>query len=231
MISGSFRREVRGVWYALVAYALALSSSFPATAEETSGDPALTVRVEGTAVTVRANSVPLREVLAQLADAGGFKVRILERFPAKNVSIDFESVTMRQALDRLLGGVSHAMVVAPGDPEGSVSLVFVLAQGTPAPADVAPPSPDRQLPPTESAPTLIEVLEDNGELPESVRATLEAQLEILSSGVAETRHNGMSPESLRAALEAEALIAKPALAEEDWRRLVEEMEKILDQVQ
>jgi hypothetical protein len=202
MVSGASRAQGHGALYALLAIALAVTSGFPVAAQDASGPGALDVRVEGGAVTVRAESVPLREVLTRLADVGQFEVRMSERLPARDVSVVLESVTMRQALQRLLVGVGHAVVGMPGGTAGSVSAVFVLAGGDPSASTVVRrASPDVKTPPAERIQELIDTL-DTGGLPESVRAAIEAQLG--------------TPD--------------PALAEDVRQRRAEMMEQVMEQI-
>jgi len=97
------------------------------------------VRYENDALTVHLGSVPVVEVLQEVAQQSGAEVRGQVREP-RDVTADFESVPLPQALTRLLGDQNFALVYGKG---GRLKVVRLLGgiQGVSPPSTVVSTGP------------------------------------------------------------------------------------------
>jgi hypothetical protein len=109
-------------------------------ADETS---ARVIRYQNDVLTVRLRSVPIDEVLRDVAQQSGAEVRGQVREP-RDVSAEFEAVPLPEALSRLLGDQAFALVYASGGRLKAVRLLGSDAISVPAVAIVPgerPPFP------------------------------------------------------------------------------------------
>src|ERR1700704_2006655 len=74
-------------------------------------------------VTLHAQNVPIRTILAEWARLGGAKVINGDRVAGAPLTLDLEGVPERQALDIILRGVSGYMLGARGPGGGGGSMV------------------------------------------------------------------------------------------------------------
>ena len=105
----------------------------------------LTLQISGGRVTLHAQNVPVRTILAEWARLGGARIVNGDGIAGAPVTLELEGVTERQALDIILRGVSGYMLAArePGASGASMyDRIMIL------PTSVAPRNP----PPTTAAP-------------------------------------------------------------------------------
>jgi hypothetical protein len=109
----------------------------------------LRLQIAGGHVTLHADNVPVRTILAEWARLGGAKILNGERVAGAPVTLDLEGVPERQALDILLRGVSGYMLAArePGAAGASMyDRIMILPTSTaprnPPPASAAPIFPN-----------------------------------------------------------------------------------------
>ena len=105
----------------------------------------LTLQISGGRVTLHAQNVPVRTILAEWARLGGATIVNGDRIAGAPVTLELEGVSERQALDIILRGVSGYMLAArePGASGASMyDRIMIL------PTSVAPRNP----PPTAAAP-------------------------------------------------------------------------------
>ena len=98
----------------------------------------LALQISGGRVTLHAQNVPVRTILAEWARVGGAKIVNGDRVAGAPVTLDLEGVPERQALDIVLRGVSGYVVAArdPGVPGASIyDRIMIL------PTSVAPRNP------------------------------------------------------------------------------------------
>jgi hypothetical protein len=98
-------------------------------------DRELVLRWADDRLTVRLRDAPASDVLAEFARQSGVEIRGALRTPAA-VTAEFEGVPVADALHRLLGGESFALVYGEGDRLRAVRLL-----GASAPGDGAPVTP------------------------------------------------------------------------------------------
>ena len=105
----------------------------------------LTLQISGGRVTLHAQNVPVRTILAEWARLGGATIVNGDRIAGAPVTLELEGVSEQQALDIILRGVSGYMLAArePGASGASMyDRIMIL------PTSVAP----RNAPPTTAAP-------------------------------------------------------------------------------
>lgn len=105
----------------------------------------LTLQISGGRVTLHAQNVAVRTILAEWARLGGAKIVNGDRIAGAPVTLELEGVSERQALEIILRGVSGYMLAArePGASGASMyDRIMIL------PTSVAPRNP----PPTTAAP-------------------------------------------------------------------------------
>jgi hypothetical protein len=96
------------------------------------------LQISGGRVTLHAQNVPVRTILAEWARVGGARIVNAERVAGPPVTLDFEGMPERQALEIILRGVSGYVVAArePGVPGASMyDRIMIL------PTSVAPRNP------------------------------------------------------------------------------------------
>jgi hypothetical protein len=100
----------------------------------------LKLQITAGRVTLHAQNVPVRTILAEWARVGGAKIVNGERITSPPVTLDFENVSERQALDILLRGVSGYMLAAraPGAPGASMYDRIMILPTSAAPAASVP---------------------------------------------------------------------------------------------
>jgi hypothetical protein len=86
---------------------------------------ALVISLEQHFLSVRLEAAPLRQVLAEVARQGGFRLRFSERLDNNVVSASFERLPLNEALQRLLAGWSHAVIYVASSVEQSRSAVHI----------------------------------------------------------------------------------------------------------
>src|SRR6476661_391235 len=101
--------------------------------------PELTLRWAEQRLTVRLHDVPAYEVLAEFARQSGAEIRGALREPG-TVSAEFDDLPVAEALHRLFGAESFALVYGDGDRLREVRLL-----GAPGPVDAPRPAAE---PPT-----------------------------------------------------------------------------------
>jgi len=103
----------------------------------------LNIQVRGTSVDIRAQRVPLQQVLDNLSQKTGMKVVYDTEPPQEIVSLDMRDISMRGALMQLLQG--HGLTYAVRmDPTGMRVETLLLTHGGAGALKAAPP---RQPPP------------------------------------------------------------------------------------
>ena len=107
--------------------------------------PAPLIRYSNDALTVRLSGVPNSEILEELARQSGAEIRGQVREP-REVTADFESVPLPEALTRLLGEQTFALVYGKGGRLKAVRLLggsqtVAEASASPAGAPAAPGAP------------------------------------------------------------------------------------------
>ena len=107
--------------------------------------PAPLIRYSKDALTVRLSGVPNSEILEELARQSGAEIRGQVREP-REVTADFESVPLPEALTRLLGEQTFALVYGKGGRLKAVRLLggsqtVAEASASPAGAPAAPGAP------------------------------------------------------------------------------------------
>ena len=98
----------------------------------------LTLHISDGRVTLHAQNVPARTILAEWARVGGARIVNADRVAGAPLTLDLEGVSERQALDIVLRGVSGYVVAArePGAPGASLfDRIMIL------PTSVAPRTP------------------------------------------------------------------------------------------
>ena len=96
------------------------------------------LQISGGRVTLHAQNVPVRTILAEWARVGSARIVNAERVAGAPVTLDLEGIPERQALDIILRGVSGYVVAArePGAPGASMyDRIMIL------PTSVAPRNP------------------------------------------------------------------------------------------
>src|SRR5581483_2068486 len=103
------------------------------------GQQPLRLQITAGRVTLHAQNVPVRTILAEWSRLGGAKIINGDRITSPPVTLDLENVPERQALDILLRGVSGYMVAArvPGAPGGASMYDRIMI----LPTSVAPRNP------------------------------------------------------------------------------------------
>ena len=98
----------------------------------------LRLQVDGGFVTLHADNVPVRTILAEWARLGGARIVNGDRIAGAPVTLDLERVPERQALDIILRGVSGYMLATrePGAVGASIFDRIVIL-----PTSIAPPTP------------------------------------------------------------------------------------------
>jgi hypothetical protein len=105
----------------------------------------LKLQISGGRVTLHAQNVPVRTILAEWARLGGARIVNGDRIAGAPLTLDLEGVPERQALDIILRGVSGFMLASrePGSAGASMyDRIMILptsvAPRTPPPANAAP---------------------------------------------------------------------------------------------
>jgi hypothetical protein len=127
--------------------AAAVAAVFGCTALASAQTP-LTLRISDGRVTLHAQNVPARTILAEWARVGGARIVNADRVAGAPLTLDLEGVSERQALDIVLRGVSGYVVAArePGTSGASMfDRIMIL------PTSVAP-----RTPVPASAPTVVQ---------------------------------------------------------------------------
>jgi hypothetical protein len=113
-------------------------AAFTLASPETAAPNGRVVQYAQDALTVRLDKVPLAEVLADIGQQSGAEIRGTLREP-REVTAEFESVPLSEALGRLLGDQNFALVY---DKAGGLRAVKLLggplAGGVPIPGQAAP---------------------------------------------------------------------------------------------
>jgi len=99
--------------------------------------PAYVVRFKDDVLTVRLRSVPVGDVLRDLAEQSGAEVRGQVREP-REVTAEFNAVPLPEALARLLGDQAFALVYASSGRLKAVRLLGSDAVSAEAPAQIVP---------------------------------------------------------------------------------------------
>ena len=110
--------------------------------------PAPLIRYSNDALTVRLSGVPNSEILEELARQSGAEIRGQVR-EAREVTADFESVPLPEALARLLGEQTFALVYDKGGRLKAVRLLGgsqEVAEASAPPAGATPPAAAAILP-------------------------------------------------------------------------------------
>ena len=112
----------------------------------------LKLQITAGRVTLHAQNVPVRTILAEWARVGGAKIVNGERIASPPVTLDLENVSERQALDILLRGVSGYVLAArvAGAPGASMYDRIMILPTSAAPA--APGAPARVAAPVLNGP-------------------------------------------------------------------------------
>jgi hypothetical protein len=87
--------------------------------------PAWVVSLIGDRLTVHLDKAPLRLVLAELAQQGGFRLHLSERLDTPVISARFERLPLDEAIGRLLAGWSYAVIYAPSPVEQGRSAMRI----------------------------------------------------------------------------------------------------------
>ncbi len=128
---------------------VALAAARPAAAQQP-----LSLQFHDGRVTLHAQNVPVRAILAEWARVGDTRVVNAERVGGAPVTLDLENVSERQALDILLRNVAgYVLALRPpaGNPSSTFNRILILptsaaprfipAQATPAGNAFRPPQP------------------------------------------------------------------------------------------
>lgn len=108
----------------------------------------LSVEYRSPRLTIRADEVPLAEVLARVARVVGFEV--VGHAPDTLVSVTLEDVSIEDALRRLLRGASHSLVYRapdPADPSAGLDRLVLVSSSRRVPGD----NDGRSRPPSREA--------------------------------------------------------------------------------
>jgi hypothetical protein len=158
---------------AAITLALLLSCS-----SASAGD--VTVVMHDGRVTLRAENVPLRQILAEWARVGQTRIVGAERLAGTPLTLQLENVPERQALETLLRSASGYMAAPRSLPDGSASMydrIMILPTSS-APAATAAAAPGRRgnmppvmapQPPAEEA---NEAAQEQSDVPEDFDAAL-----------------------------------------------------------
>jgi len=122
--------RLRGVWRELIAALVVLTAWL---ARATEGEPDRIVRYENDRLTVRLAKAPVGEVLDEIGRVSGAEIR--GQANAREVSAEFESVPLPDALHRLLGNQNFTLKY--GDKDRPVAIEL-LGGPTGAPPTVTP---------------------------------------------------------------------------------------------
>ena len=100
----------------------------------------LTLQINGGRVTLHAQNVPVRTILAEWARLGGANIINGDRVAGSPLTLDLEGVPERQALDIILRGVSGYVLAArdPGTPGASMYDRIMILPTSVAPRNPAP---------------------------------------------------------------------------------------------
>jgi HEAT repeat protein len=108
------------------------------------GSPSWVLAVQGDRLTVELHGVPLGEVLAELARQATLHVALSEATGHELVSVSFRHVPLDQAIRRLLGTRSYALVYAPSasgpgarEPRRISELIVLSGKGQPVEGEEA----------------------------------------------------------------------------------------------
>jgi hypothetical protein len=116
--------------------------------------PQLNLALRGSVIDLKAEGVPLAEVLRDLSGKVGFLLQTPEPL-TEPVSCDYRGVTLEQCLRRLMSGMNYALIYKKNEKGGSVLSVLMIVgkKGSPSPtvAAIQPPSPPL-TPDTQKAP-------------------------------------------------------------------------------
>jgi hypothetical protein len=106
--------------------------------------PELNIQVRGSAVDIRAQRVPLQQVLDNLSQKTGMKVIYDTEPPQEIVTLDLRDMGMRGALMQLLQG--HGLTYAVRmDPTGTRVETLLLTHGGGGALKAAPPPPPQMM--------------------------------------------------------------------------------------
>lgn len=99
-----------------------------------------TLQINGGRVTLHAQNVPVRTILAEWARLGGAKIVNGDRVAGSPLTLDLDGVPERQALDIILRGVSGYVLAArdPGAPGASMYDRIMILPTSVAPRNPAP---------------------------------------------------------------------------------------------
>ena len=122
--------RLRGVWRELIAALVVLTAWL---ARATEGEPDRIVRYENDRLTVRLAKAPVGEVLDEIGRVSGAEIR--GQANAREVSAEFESVPLPDALHRLLGNQNFTLKYRDKDRPVAIEL---LGGPTGAPPTVTP---------------------------------------------------------------------------------------------
>ncbi len=117
---------------------LALAAAISCCAALASAQVPLKLQINGGRVTLHAENVPVRSILAEWARLGGTKIVNGDRVSGAPLTLELEGVPERQALDIILRGVSGYALAARSDGTAGVSMydrIMIL------PTSVAPRNP------------------------------------------------------------------------------------------
>jgi hypothetical protein len=105
--------------------------------------PPLSLRIANGRVSMHAQNVPVRTILAEWARLGGAKIVNGDRVVGAPVTLDLENVPERQALDIVLRGVSGYMLAAreAGAPGASMFDRIMILPTSNAPRNPPPAGP------------------------------------------------------------------------------------------
>jgi hypothetical protein len=129
-----------------IAFALAVvfGLALPADAQQ------LKLEIKDGRVTLEANGVPARQILAEWARVGGTKVTGADKIAGGPLTLRLAGIPERQALDIILNNVAGFMASerqASAEPGASnYDRIFVLATSAPMPAQAASARPANQPP-------------------------------------------------------------------------------------
>jgi hypothetical protein len=125
----------------MMARTTALAVVLACCASLASAQQPLRLQITSGRVTLHAQNVPVRTILAEWARLGGAKIVNGERITSPPVTLDLENIPERQALDIILRGVSgYVLAARVGDVPGAsmydriMILPTSVAPRTPAPA-------------------------------------------------------------------------------------------------
>jgi hypothetical protein len=118
--------------------AVVFAAAFSCCAALASAQAPLKLQINGGRVTLHAENVPVRSILAEWARLGGTKIVNGDRVSGAPLTLELEGVPERQALDIILRGVSGYALAARTDGTPGVSMydrIMIL------PTSVAPRNP------------------------------------------------------------------------------------------